>query len=241
MTLPAPTIGEEAQLARRSSLEASRQLLMPPLGLTGEVTEFGVASVRPPYGIIEMLCGLRYPEWEVEDLAGLVTVDDVIRAGLMVEPATFPIDRIPDVQRAIDVGGGMGTSRDYGERSVSHDRRSHRRPDRRIRRGDHLRPLAATDHQPTRGGGRTRRSVPGPGHSWGSDRNLADHGRRLHQRTADRPSTQIRDLSLRVRKAAYSVGAVWRDTDAPDPTQSANSQVWSPSTEIAFRYLPSEE
>ncbi len=101
MTAPAPSIGEEAQLASAIILEAARQLIMPPLGLTGEVTEFGVASVRPPYGVVELLRGRRVPEWEVADLAALVTVDDVIRAGLGVEPSTFPTDRLPDVQRAI--------------------------------------------------------------------------------------------------------------------------------------------
>ncbi len=53
--------------------------------------------------------------------------------------------------------------------------------------------------------------------------------------------TQIRELALRTRKAAQSVGAVWRDSDGPDPTQSPNTQVVVSVTEIALRYLPSEE
>ena len=40
-------------------------------------------------------------------MAGLVTTDDVIRAGLMVDPATFPVDRVADVQRAIDCCGRL--------------------------------------------------------------------------------------------------------------------------------------
>lgn len=89
-------------MAIKAAANRQLQLTYAALGLVGEVTEFGVASVRPPYGIIEVLRGLRLPEWEVEDLAGLVTTDDVIRAGLGVEPSTFPTDRIPDVQMAID-------------------------------------------------------------------------------------------------------------------------------------------
>ena len=51
---------------------------------------------------------------------------------------------------------------------------------------------------------------------------------------------QIRTLSLRARKAAHSVGAVWRDSGAPGQTASNTSTVVS-VTEIAFRYPPSEE
>lgn len=51
---------------------------------------------------------------------------------------------------------------------------------------------------------------------------------------------QIRTLSLRCRKAAHSVGAVWRDSGAPSPTAPNSSTVIS-ITEIAFRYPPSEE
>ena len=53
--------------------------------------------------------------------------------------------------------------------------------------------------------------------------------------------SQIRGLALRTRKAAQSVGAVWRDSDGPDPTASLNSQIVVSVTEIAFRYLATEE
>ena len=53
--------------------------------------------------------------------------------------------------------------------------------------------------------------------------------------------SQIRGLGLRVRKAAQSVGAVWRDTDGPDPSSTTQSQIVVSITEIAFRYLATEE
>ena len=69
----------------------------------------------PPYNIDEMLYGLRrVPEWEVVDMAGLVTTDEVIRAGLGVEPSTFPTDRIPDVQQAIDSAAEWVRQRVWG-------------------------------------------------------------------------------------------------------------------------------
>ena len=78
-----------------------------------------MATVRPDYQINELLYGLHLPEWEIADLAGLVTTDDVIRAGLMVDPATFPADRIPDVQRAIDAAVDWVTSELYGAFGVA--------------------------------------------------------------------------------------------------------------------------
>ena len=66
MTLPAPTPSEEARLAQAIIAKATRILLLAatPLGLAGEVTEFGVATVRPDYQIKELLFGLHLPDWE---------------------------------------------------------------------------------------------------------------------------------------------------------------------------------
>jgi hypothetical protein len=72
-----------------------------PLGTFGELTELGMSTVRPDYQIAELLFGLRLTEWDLA-LDGLVTPDDVIRQGLQANPATFPAERLPDVERAID-------------------------------------------------------------------------------------------------------------------------------------------
>ena len=120
MTLPAPTLGEEAQLRQAVTAAANRQvqLVMAALGLVGD--EFGQARVLPPYNIDEMLYGLRrVPEWTVEDMAGLVSTDQVIRAGLGVEPSTFPVDRVPDVQQAIDSAAEWVRQRVWGAHGVA--------------------------------------------------------------------------------------------------------------------------
>jgi hypothetical protein len=104
MTLPAPTPGQEERLKTALIQKAARFVVFPegPLGFFGEITEFGQAFVRPDFQIRELLFGLHLTDWTVEDLAGMVSTDDVIRAGLQADPATFPVDRLPDVQRAID-------------------------------------------------------------------------------------------------------------------------------------------
>ena len=104
MTLPAPSLNEEARLTQALIAKATRFFvqLEAPLGTIGELTDFGMATVRPDYQIRELLFGLHAADWTVEDLTALVTTDEVIRAGLQADPATFPAARIPDVQRAID-------------------------------------------------------------------------------------------------------------------------------------------
>jgi hypothetical protein len=104
MTLPAPTLGQEERLKTALIQKAARFLIFPegPLGFFGEISELGQPFVRPDYQIRELLFGLHLTEWTVEDLAGMVTTDDVIRAGLQAKPATFPTDRLPDVQRSIE-------------------------------------------------------------------------------------------------------------------------------------------
>lgn len=97
-----PTVAEAARLTQAVVAKATRILVLieAPLGSWGEMTELGQSAVRPDYQIRELLLGLHYREL---DLSGLdVTTDMVIRAGLQTDPAGFPTDRIPDVQRAID-------------------------------------------------------------------------------------------------------------------------------------------
>lgn len=93
-------------------------LSQAPMGYTGDLVDEMVASVRPDYQIQELLYGLRFRNWAV-NLAALATVDDVIRHGLQADPADFPVEKIPDVQRALSgavswvaefVMGGIGVS-----------------------------------------------------------------------------------------------------------------------------------
>lgn len=70
-----------------------------PLGVHGEVTEFGMAVVRPDYQIREMLAGMMFIP--LPDLETLVTTDMVIRQGLQVDPDDYPTASVPDVERAI--------------------------------------------------------------------------------------------------------------------------------------------
>lgn len=83
--------------------KATRILMLSKasLGSWGELNEFGVATVRADHEIQELLYGLRFVNWDV-DLVALVDTDDVIRVGLQANPATFPSDKVPDVQRAIE-------------------------------------------------------------------------------------------------------------------------------------------
>ena len=99
-----PTLGQSARLTQAIIAKATRILVMTeaPLGSWGEITDFGIATVRPDYQIKELLYGLHVGDWELSDLSNLVEVDDVIRAGLQADPVTFPAERVPDVQRAID-------------------------------------------------------------------------------------------------------------------------------------------
>jgi hypothetical protein len=103
LTLPAPTEGQTERLRSAIIQKATRFLVIhhDPLGF-GDIGELGPVSVRPDYPTRDFLFGLHAPDWEVEDLAALVTPDDVIRNGFGADPAQFPPERIPDVQREID-------------------------------------------------------------------------------------------------------------------------------------------
>jgi hypothetical protein len=104
MTLPDPTAGQTERIRSALIQKAARFLILPtgPLGFYGEMSEWGTPTAKPDYQIAELLYGLHYAIAEVEDLAGLVTTDEVIRNGLQADPSSFPAERLPDVQRAID-------------------------------------------------------------------------------------------------------------------------------------------
>jgi hypothetical protein len=70
------------------------------MGAWGDPSEFGTAVIRPDYQIREYLFGFQ-GVYDIVDIAGLVTPDDVIRNGLQLDPATFPTNRLPDIDRAI--------------------------------------------------------------------------------------------------------------------------------------------
>lgn len=72
-----------------------------PLGVHGELNEFGIVTVRADYEIQELLYGLRFVNWNI-DIQTLADTDDVIRVGLQLNPDDYPTDRLPDVQMAID-------------------------------------------------------------------------------------------------------------------------------------------
>jgi hypothetical protein len=97
-----PTPEEAQRLVQCVIAKATRILALveAPLGTWGEITEVGVAQTRPDYQLQELLYGLRYPPYTVVDID--VGTDDVIRQGLQTDPATYPPDKLPDVQRAID-------------------------------------------------------------------------------------------------------------------------------------------
>jgi hypothetical protein len=84
-------------------------LVEAPLGSFGELSEFGMAAVRPDYQQTELLYGLRFINWD-DDLTALVTSDDVIRAGLQADPADFPEARMGDVDRAIEAAASWVAS-----------------------------------------------------------------------------------------------------------------------------------
>lgn len=102
MTLPAPSPGETARLQSALIQKAARFLILhnDPLGF-GDLGEFGPVSVRPDYPTRDLLYGLRHTV-DLTGLDTLVTTDDVIRNGLGADPALFPTERLPDVQREID-------------------------------------------------------------------------------------------------------------------------------------------
>jgi hypothetical protein len=104
MTLPDATAGQTERLRSALIQKAARFLIFPtgPLGFYGEMSEWGTPTAKPDYQIAELLKGLHQTVAEIEDLAGLITTDDVIRNGLQADPTTFPAERLPDVQRAID-------------------------------------------------------------------------------------------------------------------------------------------
>lgn len=100
------TPDEEARLIQAVAAKATRILMLAeaPLGVWGEITEMGVAQTRPDYQIRELLFGLHYrgADLDVDTITAAVDPEMVIRQGLQTDPANFPPDRLPDVERAID-------------------------------------------------------------------------------------------------------------------------------------------
>ena len=104
MTLPVATTNDEARIASAIIFKASRFKGFPdaPFGFAGEVGEFGVATVQTDRATVEMLYGLLAGVDLAEvDLDALVTTDDVIVA-MGHDPATYPTDLVPVIQRALD-------------------------------------------------------------------------------------------------------------------------------------------
>lgn len=97
-----PTAGQNARLAAAAIAKATRFLVLPeaPLGSWGEMSEYGMAVVRPDHSIRELLEGLHFTELGI-DWASIVTNDDVIRNGLQADPADLPAERLPDITRAL--------------------------------------------------------------------------------------------------------------------------------------------
>lgn len=100
-----PTDAQTERLRSAVLVKATRLYLLAeaPLGTWGELSEFGVAAVRPDYNAAEYLFGLAVSALDIttEDLAALVTADDVIRVGFQADPTGFPADRVPDVERCV--------------------------------------------------------------------------------------------------------------------------------------------
>jgi hypothetical protein len=98
-----PTSEETERITQAIIQKATRVYLLPKaaLGSFGEMTDFGMAHVRPDYEIQELLYGLRFRHWSL-DLSTLVDTDDVIRVGLQLDPDDFPTANEPDIGRAID-------------------------------------------------------------------------------------------------------------------------------------------
>lgn len=98
------TLSDPQEQALKSALiqKATRFLVMSgaPLGRWGNSNEIGLSQIRPDYEVAEMLLGLRGQDWDV-DLETLVSTDEVIRVGLQTEPGDYPLESLPDVERAI--------------------------------------------------------------------------------------------------------------------------------------------
>lgn len=104
LSLSIATTAEVTERLTQAVLAKAVRILLlveAPLGSFGELSEFGMAVVRPDYQQTELLYGLRYTTWDI-DLTTLVTADDVIRAGLQADGSDFPESRMVDVTRAID-------------------------------------------------------------------------------------------------------------------------------------------
>jgi hypothetical protein len=97
-----PTAEQLERLAQAAIAKATRFLILPeaPLGSWGEMTEFGMAVIRPDYAIAELLQGLHFLGLVI-DWSAIVTTDDVIRVGLQADPTDLPAARLPDVERAL--------------------------------------------------------------------------------------------------------------------------------------------
>ena len=102
MTLPTPTPGQTDRLRSAIIQKATRFFVLhnDPLGF-GDFGEFGPVVIRPDYAIREYLYGMHAGDFEVGDLAALVTPEEVIRNGFGVDPSLFPDDRLPDIEREI--------------------------------------------------------------------------------------------------------------------------------------------
>lgn len=89
------------RLTQAIVFKATRFYLMAqaPFGHWGEMTEEGLAMIRPDYEVRELLYGMRFKP--VGELESLVDTDLVIRQGLQQDPDDFPADKVPDVERAI--------------------------------------------------------------------------------------------------------------------------------------------
>ncbi len=105
MTVDATPSAEQVEQITQAVIQKATRILAlshSPLGLWGGDVDFGPVPVRSDYEIAELLYGLRLVNWDI-DLTSLVTTEDVIRVGLQAaNPATYPVDQLPDVQRAID-------------------------------------------------------------------------------------------------------------------------------------------
>lgn len=98
-----PATPETVDRLKQAVIQKATRILMlsgAPLGSWGALNEFGVATVRADHEVQELLYGLRFVNWDV-DLTAVVATDDVVRQGMGADPATFPTEKVPDVDRAI--------------------------------------------------------------------------------------------------------------------------------------------
>lgn len=99
-----PTAEQQSQLKEAVIAKATRIFLQSPaaLGYVGEMSELGMATVRPDYQIRELLVGLRWVDWDV-DHTTLVTQDDVITQGLQATAdGTWPTAKLDLIDEAIE-------------------------------------------------------------------------------------------------------------------------------------------